>query len=72
MNVGQLKNLIGDIPDDYILQIDTIVHPDDIDDLLVECLTVKKVEKDESKKFVIISVGLRTLDVKATSSLPIH
>lgn len=71
MNVGQLKNLIGDIPDDYILQIDTMVHPDDIDDVLVECLAVKKVEKDESK-FVIISVGLRTLDVKATSSPPIH
>ena len=69
MNTGQFKNLIRDIPDDYILQVNTMVHPDDIDDLLAECLTVKGIKKDESKKFLSLSVGLRTLaDVEVISS----
>ena len=69
MNVEQLKDLIKDTPDDYILQIDTMIHPDDIDDLLAECLTVKGIKKDESKKFLSLSVGLRTLaDVEVISS----
>ena len=70
MNVGQLKNLIRDIPDDYILQVNTMVHPDDIDDLLAECLAVKGIKEDESKKFLFLSVGLRTLADVKTSSPP--
>ena len=73
MNVGQVKDLIRDVPDDYILQIDTMVHPDDIDDLLAECLAVKGIKEDESKKSLFLSAGLQTLaDVKVISSPPTH
>jgi hypothetical protein len=62
MNVGQLKSLIKNIPDDYIIQVNVAVHPDDTDDSDVDHLAVKKkVEVNEANKSLFLSVGLRTL-----------
>lgn len=70
MNVGQFKDLIKDIPEEYEMQVDVMVHPNDIGDLSAEFLAIKKAEKDESKKFLLLSVGMRTLTDVKTSSPP--
>ena len=58
MNIGSLKKLIKDVPDDYLLQIEIDIHSDDISDVLVERLIVKKTEAVEKSRCFRVTSGL--------------
>jgi hypothetical protein len=61
MIIGKLKEIIALLPDDYILQIEVAVHPDDLSDVLEESLVVKSSAVNEKIKCFRLKAGLWNL-----------
>lgn len=56
--IGQLKEIIKDIPDDYSIWIDVAVHVDDLSDVLAENLVIHETDKNDAGKDFYIRAGL--------------
>ena len=58
MNVGQLKELIENIPDSYTVQVNVDVEQEDLPAVLTQILYANNLRKNDARKSITISSDL--------------